>query len=79
MKKNSHKFHEHLSRSIAKALTFRGIIMIADLIIVFGITQRSDIALGIMIVSNFSSTVIYILHERMWNQIHWGKKHIKKN
>ncbi len=66
-------FHEHLGRSIVKAITFRLLILIADGLIIFGITKRYDIALSVMFFSNLSSTIIYFIHERAWDKIHWGK------
>lgn len=67
-------FFEHNSRSIVKALTFRCIILISDFVIIFTVTRRYDITFGLMILSNFSSTILYFFHERIWNKIHWGKK-----
>ncbi len=71
------KYHEHFTRSLTKAVTFRLLILVSDGFIIFAITRRFDVALGVIIVSNFASTVIYFLHERFWNNIHWGK--IKKD
>lgn len=68
------KFHEHVRRSIAKAITFRSLVLISDGIIIFLITHRYDITLGVMIFSNIASTLLYILHERIWNNVHWGKE-----
>jgi len=56
-----------------KAIIFRILILISDGIIIFAITHRYDITLGVIIFSNFSSTVLYFLHERIWNRIRWGK------
>ena len=67
------KFHENLKRSITKALTFRTIILCSDGLIVYAITHRYDVALGVIILSNIASTVIYFLHERLWNHIYWGR------
>jgi uncharacterized membrane protein len=66
-------FFEHINRTLAKALTFRFIIIISDGIILYMLTHRYDITLGIMVFSNISSTLLYIMHERVWNNIHWGK------
>lgn len=68
------KFHENVKRSIVKAITFRTIILCSDGIIVYAITKRFDIALDVIFFSNLASTVIYFLHERLWNNIHWGKE-----
>ena len=71
-------FHEHNRRSLAKALTFRAIILVSDGIIIFAITHRYDITLSVMLFSNVASTVLYFAHERMWNGIHWGKSPMSK-
>lgn len=71
------RYSDHTSRSIAKALTFRALILVSDGIIIFAITHRYDLTIGVMICSNIASTVLYFLHERMWNNIHWGRTHRK--
>lgn len=71
--------HENIKRSIAKALTFRSVIIISDVIIVYTITQRYDLTLGVLVFSNLSSTTIYFIHERFWNSVQWGKVNNAKN
>jgi uncharacterized membrane protein len=66
-------FHEQNKRSLVKAITFRLLILISDGIIIFAVTHRYDITLSVIIFSNFSSTILYFFHERVWNKIHWGK------
>ncbi len=68
---------ENVGRSIAKAVTFRAVILIADGLIIFAITHRFDVAIGVMFFSNVSSTILYFLHERVWNKIEWGRAHKK--
>ena len=67
------KFHEIISRSLFKALTFRAVIIVADSVVIFALTRRYDITLSIVIISNISSTFLYFIHERVWNRIRWGK------
>lgn len=67
-------FFEHSSRSLVKALTFRVLILISDSVIIFAITRRYDITLSVIFFSNLFSTVLYFIHERIWNKVHWGKK-----
>ncbi len=69
------KFFESSKRSIVKAVTFRFLILISDGIIIFAITRRYDVTIGVIFFSNLSSTALYFLHERVWNKIHWGKIH----
>ncbi len=71
-------FRENHTRSIVKALTYRAIIIFSDSIIVYLFTHRTDITLGFVGISNIASTLIYFFHERFWNNVHWGKSHIKK-
>ena len=73
------RFYEHINRSIAKAFTFRLVILVSDAIIIFAITHRYDLTIGVMIFSNIASTALYILHERFWNGIHWGKHNKAKS
>ena len=69
------KFHETIFRSITKAVTFRILIIILDFGVIYFFTRRVDLTIGVIVVSNLSSTIAYIAHERIWNKIHWGKTH----
>ena len=64
---------ESSHRSLVKALTFRALILTADSVIVYWITKKLDVALGVMIFSNLSSTILYLFHERIWNKVSWGR------
>jgi uncharacterized membrane protein len=64
---------EPIKRSLTKAITFRLIILISDSFIVYFLTHRLDITLGVMFFSNLASTVLYFGHERIWNKIKWGR------
>lgn len=66
-------FKELTKRSLTKAITFRFLVLISDGLIIIFITHRLDIALWVIIFSNISSTFLYYTHERIWNNIHWGK------
>ncbi len=57
-----------------KALTYRFFILISDAIIIYLVTRRADVTIGIIGVSNIASTFIYFVHERPWNHVHWGKE-----
>ena len=73
------KVHETSGRSLTKAITFRLLVLTVDSLIIYAITGRSDITVGVVVLSNISSTVLYFLHERAWNSIHWGRKKINPN
>ena len=59
-------------RSIVKALTYRGIIICLDFLVIYLLTGKVATAAGFMIISNIYTTVAYFLHERVWSGIKWG-------
>ena len=65
---------EHHKRSIVKSVTFRILVMTADFVVINFITHRPYVALGIVLASNVSSTILYYLHERFWNKVEWGRE-----
>jgi uncharacterized membrane protein len=67
-------FHERTERSIVKAITFRLVILVSDAFIIFLITHRYDVTLGVIAASNIASTILYFAHERAWDSVHWGKE-----
>jgi len=67
------KFSARLERSIAKSVVFRIITIVTDLVVIYLLTHRFDVALGVTILTNISSTFLYFIHERIWNKISWGK------
>ena len=60
-------------RSVLKSLTFRVIVVIADLIVIYLITHRIDTTVSVTIFTNLASTTLYFFHERVWNRIQWGR------
>jgi len=70
-------YFEHHKRSIVKTLGYQAIIILADLVVVFFITHKYQITFSIIVLTNLVSGIIYFLHERAWNRIHWGKSHIE--
>lgn len=58
-----------VKRSFAKSITFRFIILVADFIVIYLITHRIDVTVGVTLYTNISSTLIYYLHERFWNKV----------
>ena len=59
-------------RSVVKALTYRGIIICLDFLVIYLLTGKVMTAAAFMIVSNIYTTVAYFLHERVWSRIKWG-------
>lgn len=66
--------HEQHGRSLAKAISYRVVSIIVDLTLVFLITKRVDLTLGVVIVSNTASVFVYYFHERAWNKVHLGRR-----
>jgi adenylylsulfate kinase len=71
--KSKKVIEEKPRRSIVKAITYRAIIMCSDGLIIFFLTHRYDLALGVILFSNLASTILYIAHERFWSRINWGR------
>ena len=59
-------------RSIVKALTYRGIIIVLDFLVIYLLTGKVMTAAAFMIVSNIYTTAAYFVHERVWAGIKWG-------
>ncbi len=64
---------EKVRRSLVKSVTFRVLVIVSDSIIIYAITRRVDMTVGVIIFSNILSTILYFIHERAWAKIHWGK------
>jgi uncharacterized membrane protein len=72
-KAGKYYFKEEWTRSLAKALTYRILIIILDFSVIYIFTGRIDIAFWFMIASNVYTTIAYFAHERIWDRIKWGK------
>ena len=64
--------HATRKRSVAKALSYRVLIVCLDFVVIYLMTGKAEVAIGFMIVSNVYTTVGYFLHERLWARIRWG-------
>jgi len=69
--------HRTTKRSLVKAFTYRAVIVVLDVSVIYLLTGRVDIALGFTVISNVYTTVAYFLHERLWNKIGWGTERVK--
>lgn len=68
------KFKETNNRSVVKSVTFRILVVVADLIIIYAITKKADVTVVVIVATNIASTILYFLHERIWNDVSWGKQ-----
>lgn len=67
-------YTEKHSRSLFKAISYRLLSISLDLIIIFAITKKAELTLGIVVISNIVSIFLYYFHERIWNKFHFGRK-----
>lgn len=61
------------ARSVIKAVGYRILLIISNGIVVYSVTKRIDITLGVSLLTTMLNTAIYYLYERFWNKINWGK------
>lgn len=76
IKNMQYHFHEHFLRSILKTATFRLSVIAIDFAFLYFITHDVRITSTILGFAIVLHTIIYFLHERAWNRIHYGKRHL---
>lgn len=74
-----HNAAEKHSRSLIKAISYRILSITADSIAAYFFTKDVLLSAGIVILINSYSTILYYIHERVWANIHWGRKAGDKN
>ncbi len=67
-------YTEKHTRSIAKAISYRVLSITFDLLIIYTITKKAELTLGIVILSNIVSIFLYYFHERIWNKFKFGRR-----
>jgi len=68
------KYFETHSRSILKAISWRTTGTLDTILISFVLTGKIKLALSIGLAELATKTVLYYLHERLWNKIKYGRK-----
>ena len=63
-------------RSIVKAITFRIIATITTMILVLILTGDLALAGVVGALDLILKLLIYYLHERVWDKVHWGNKSV---
>lgn len=58
---------------MVKTISYRILIIISNFIITYVVTGKIDLAAEVAFLTLLINTLIYYLHERFWNKIHWGK------
>jgi uncharacterized membrane protein len=64
---------EHNKRTVAKAITWQIIGFTAMMCIAFLYTGATQVAVSMSITTMLMSSVSYVIHERVWNRINWGR------
>ena len=64
-------------RTVIKTVSWRVIALIITILILYMVGDTWWIALSAGIVANIAKTILYYLHERVWNTVKWGRKILK--
>lgn len=70
------KFKETRWRSVTKSMTFRMLVIVSDLVLVYVLTKRADVTIAVTVLTNVASTILYFAHERVWNSLSWGRRRV---
>ena len=62
-----------LSRSGAKAITWRAIATTTTMTLVYIFTGKADLSLEIGLLDVLTKLAFYVLHERIWERIEYGR------
>ena len=57
-----------LKRTLAKTISYRVIILILDFTSIYLFTGKIKVAVGFMVVSNIYTTIVYFIHELIWDK-----------
>ena len=68
---------EKWSRSFIKSISWRIIGTLDTIIISYLVTGTLTFALSIGAIELVTKMGLYVVHERIWNRIHWGKSNKK--
>lgn len=64
---------ETFARSTLKAVTYRLVVLTLDFVALYLFTHKLSIAVSFTIASNVYTTVAYLVHERLWAKVAWGR------
>lgn len=65
---------ERFSRSLIKSVSWRIIGTLDTIVISYFITGKLAFALSIGGIELVTKMILYVVHERVWNKIKWGKR-----
>lgn len=64
---------ESSSRSIVKTLSWRLTGSTATFLVSYGLTNNLSMSGTIALIQLLTNTILYYIHERLWNNIKWGR------
>lgn len=67
-------FHEKHSRTVFKTITWRIVAFGSTLIILYLLTGDFDMSLYHSILIHAAKTILYYVHERLWNRSNYGQE-----
>jgi uncharacterized membrane protein len=73
-RKKTKKNSERWSRSLLKSISWRIIGTLDTILISYIITGKLAFALSIGGIELVTKMILYVVHERLWNKINWGKR-----
>ena len=65
---------ESRKRSLAKAITWRIIVITVLTAVTWLFTSDAQVTVSIVIVANTINVIVYYIHERLWERVKWGRK-----
>ena len=68
---------EHPKRSLAKAVSWRLFSFIMTVTIIYLYTKNIKQAIGVGAGIDIVKTVLYYLHERLWNKVSFGRHKVE--
>jgi adenylylsulfate kinase len=60
------------TRSTAKAVTWMTLATVSGFLLLYILTNELTLAMGFASINFAIKSILYYLHERGWNSIHWG-------
>lgn len=61
-------------RSLIKGISWRLAGTLSTVLLVFIFTQNLTISFSVGLIEFVAKTLLFYVHERLWNKIHWGQK-----
>lgn len=69
---------DKFQRSLAKTISWRIVATTITMLLVYSVTKKITVSLGIGLIEVVVKMIAYYLHERSWNKVTWGRNGNKK-